>query len=129
MFKNESNVCTTLAQPLFEKIFDELFLGSVLPPYLTLSDVCPMSLICNNIFLDQRRLVKNCDTRKWLCAGGKHTATCDHVTNFSFTHSQFYYKWFKMQDSNYLASNLWIWGPLRLSYQLDRFKKKIICKG
>ena len=24
---------------------------------------------------------KFCDTRRWLCAGGKHTATCDRVTN------------------------------------------------
>ena len=22
------------------------------------------------------------DTRRWLCAGGKHTATCDRVANF-----------------------------------------------
>ena len=22
------------------------------------------------------------DTLRWLCAGGKHTATCDRVTNF-----------------------------------------------
>ena len=42
----------------------------MLPPYLTLSGV---TLKTTGIFL--------CDTRKWLCDGGKHTATCDRVTN------------------------------------------------
>ena len=42
------------------------FLVSVLPPYLTQS-------VCLSV------TEKNCDTIRWLCAGGKHTATCDRV--------------------------------------------------
>ena len=54
------------------------FLGSVLPPYLTLS-VFHLSV---NKCLAQRGLENIGDTHRWLCAGGKQTATCDYVMIF-----------------------------------------------
>ena len=59
-----------------------IFLGSVLHPYLTpsfLLSCCPAETIR---FRTKDNLGKICDTRRWLCAGGKHTATCDRVAIF-----------------------------------------------
>jgi hypothetical protein len=42
----------------------------------------PQLLNCSRQSVCHADWEKNLDTRRWLCAGGKHTATCDRVTNF-----------------------------------------------
>ena len=88
----------------------------MLPPYL-------MSC-CDNTILHQRWLQKKKknDIRRWLCARGKDTATCDHVTIF-LIRTYFHVNTFCFHHS--ISDILYIIHDKEYSYQSLHFEWRL----